>query len=143
MTGLSCRGLWVIIPLSVEVECQQPTLPHPLISKAHSAWGISEEPGHPAAKPSPDQRRTPPCSWLRMWSVHLSSPHPCPGNMYSHVCARTGIHPLWARRSPRLCPSHRHTRDITRGTRQGLGLMDLLAPRLVRPWGRSLEAERC
>lgn len=116
---------------------------HLLISKTHAAWGIFDKPGHPAAKPSPDQRRTPPCSWLRTWSVHLSSPHPCPENMYPHVCSGPGIP---SSLGPQVSPPFvllTDTQEISPGEQgRGLGLTDLLVPRLGRPWGWGLEGNR-
>lgn len=55
-----------------------------LSDKAHSVWGGFEEPGHPAARPSPDQRSTPPCSWLRMVCSPQLTPS-LPGRRV-HVC---------------------------------------------------------
>lgn len=127
MPGPSCRGLWVIIPLCVGGGSNSPPFPHSLYSKAHSVWGGFEEPGHPAARPNPDQRRTPPCSWLRMWSVLLSSPHPCPGNVYSHVCACIGIlsGPLGL---PVSLSSQTHNRNHQGDKAVGLGLLDPAGP---------------
>lgn len=121
--------------MCVRGGANSPPFPHPLFTKAHSVWGGFEEPGHPAARPSPDQRRTPPCSRLRMWSVLLSSPHPCPGNVYSHVCARTGIlsGPLGL---PVSLPfSQTHNRNCQGNEAMGLGLIDPAGPMAGAPLG--------
>lgn len=69
---------------------QQPSPTTSLLSdKAHSVWGGFEEPGHPAARPNPDQRGTPPCSWLRMVCSPQLTP-PLPRHACSRVCACTG-----------------------------------------------------
>lgn len=69
---------------------QQPSPTTTLLSdKAHSVWGGFEEPGHPAARPNPDQRGTPPCSWLRMVCSPQFTPF-LPSHACSRVCTCTG-----------------------------------------------------
>lgn len=127
--GPSSMGLWASIPSCAwerrgeGMPTALPCLTH-FADKAHSVGAaLKKPPGHPVAKPSPDQRGTPPCSWLGL--PHLFSTHPIPAwGTHVNVCVQAQAPSL----GPQASLLTEHDRNHQLNTAVGLGPTDPVYP---------------